>query len=79
MWGALFDERTSLQFTPTIAYGPCQNNHSEAKSHRTHDHILLSHLRLPQPGRPGPRIYIPGQWVPFSLPLATLRATMEVF
>jgi hypothetical protein len=29
------------------------------ESHRTHDHILLSHLRLPQPGGPGPRIYIP--------------------
>jgi hypothetical protein len=26
---------------------------------RTHGHILLSHLRLPQPGEPGPRIYIP--------------------
>jgi hypothetical protein len=23
-----------------------------SKSRRTHDHILLSHLRLPQPGRP---------------------------
>jgi hypothetical protein len=31
----------------------------ESKSHRTHGHILLSHLRLPQPGGPGPRIYIP--------------------
>jgi hypothetical protein len=30
-----------------------------SKSLRTHDHILLSHLRLPQPGGPGPRIYIP--------------------
>jgi hypothetical protein len=30
-----------------------------SKSHRTHAHILLSHLRLPQPGGPGPRIYIP--------------------
>jgi hypothetical protein len=29
------------------------------KSHRTHDHILLSYLRLHQPGGPGPRIYIP--------------------
>jgi hypothetical protein len=28
------------------------------KSSRTHDHILLSHLRLPQPGGPSPRIYI---------------------
>jgi hypothetical protein len=29
------------------------------KSRRTHDHILLSHMRLPQTGVPGPRIYIP--------------------
>jgi hypothetical protein len=48
-------------------------------SHRIHDHSLLSHLRLPEPGGPGPRIYIPGHWVPFSLPLTTRRATMEVF
>jgi hypothetical protein len=27
-------------------------------SRRTHDHILLFHLRLSQTGRPGPRIYI---------------------
>jgi hypothetical protein len=26
--------------------------------HRTHDHALLSHLRLPQPGGPGSHIYI---------------------
>jgi hypothetical protein len=30
-----------------------------SKSRRTHDHILLSHLRLSQPGGPGPCIYIP--------------------
>jgi hypothetical protein len=30
-----------------------------SKSRRTHDNILLSHLRLPQPGEPGSRIYIP--------------------
>jgi hypothetical protein len=30
-----------------------------SKSCRTHGHILLSDLRLPQPGVPGPRIYIP--------------------
>jgi hypothetical protein len=29
------------------------------ESHRTHNHILLSHLRLPRPGGSGPRIYIP--------------------
>jgi hypothetical protein len=50
-------------------------------SRRTHDHILLSHLRLPQPGGPGPRIHIPqeqggrytpGHWVPFSSLLTTI-------
>jgi hypothetical protein len=30
-----------------------------SKSRRTHGHILLSHLRLPQLGGPGSRIYIP--------------------
>jgi hypothetical protein len=31
-----------------------------SESYGTHDHILMSHdLILPQPGRPGPRIYIP--------------------
>jgi hypothetical protein len=30
-----------------------------SKSRRTRDHIFLSHLRLPQPGGPGSRIYIP--------------------
>jgi hypothetical protein len=30
-----------------------------SKSRRTHGHILLSHLRLSQPGGPGSRIYIP--------------------
>jgi predicted PurR-regulated permease PerM len=29
------------------------------ESRRTHNHTLLSHLRLSQPGGPGPRIYIP--------------------
>jgi hypothetical protein len=30
-----------------------------SKARRTYDYILLSHPRLLQPGRPGPRIYIP--------------------
>jgi hypothetical protein len=30
-----------------------------SKSRRTQGHTLLSHLRLPKPGRPGSRIYIP--------------------
>jgi hypothetical protein len=50
-------------------------------SHRTHYHILLSHLRLPQPGGQGLRInipsgtgwpsYTPGHWVLYSSPLTT--------
>jgi hypothetical protein len=52
-----------------------------SKSRRSHSHILLSHLRLPQPGGPGPSIYIPqeqgspvispppGHWFPFLWPL----------
>jgi hypothetical protein len=30
-----------------------------SESRKTRNHTLLSHLRLPQPGRPGSRIYIP--------------------
>jgi hypothetical protein len=30
-----------------------------SESRRTRNHTLLSHLRLPQPGRPGSLIYIP--------------------
>jgi hypothetical protein len=57
MWGTLSDERMvcTLQFLLGIARAVTLGS----KSLRTHDHILLSHLRLPQPGGPGPRIYIP--------------------
>jgi hypothetical protein len=62
----------------------------ESESRGTQDHILMSQFfRLPQPGGPGPRIYIPqerglpnytpGHWVPFSLPLTIRRAKVEVF
>jgi hypothetical protein len=54
-----------------------------SKSRRNHGHILLSHPRVPQPGGPGPRIYIPqeqggpvippGHWVPFLSRLMTGR------
>jgi hypothetical protein len=40
-----------LGLTRSVTLGP--------KSRRTHDHTLLSHLRLPQPGGPGPRNNIP--------------------
>jgi hypothetical protein len=54
-----------------------------SKSRRTHGHILLSPMRLPQPGGPGSRIYIPqeqgvpvippGTGFPFLSPLTTRR------
>jgi hypothetical protein len=52
---ALSDERTGLLrfllgFATAVTLGP--------KSRRTHGHTLLSHLRLPQPGGPGPHNYI---------------------
>jgi hypothetical protein len=59
MSGTLSDERMGLLFTSTIASGPCQSLTLGSRSHRTHDYILLSHLRLPQLGGPGPHIYIP--------------------
>jgi hypothetical protein len=80
MWGALSDDRMDLYFTRTIASGPCQ---SSPKSRSTHNHILLSHLRLQvpifiSPGTGWPS-YISGHWVPFLSPLTILRATVEVF
>jgi hypothetical protein len=52
-------------------------------------HFTDSDSRLPQPGGPGPCIYIlpgtgwpsytPRHWVPFLPPLTTRRATVEVF
>jgi hypothetical protein len=55
--GALSEERMDLQFTRTIASRPCQSSRSRVPQNS--DHILLSHLTLPQPGGPGSRIYIP--------------------
>jgi hypothetical protein len=53
MWGALSDEKSSLYFSVCAAF-------LRSESHGTHEHILLSlFLRLPQPGGPGPCIYIP--------------------
>jgi hypothetical protein len=36
-----------------------------SKSSRIDDHILLSHLGLPQPGGPGPHIYIPHSFIQY--------------
>jgi hypothetical protein len=43
----------------TIASGPCHSSQPRVHVQQNSGHILLSHLRLPQPGEPGSRIYIP--------------------
>jgi hypothetical protein len=55
---ALSDERTSLSFT--IAAGPRQRGHSQVRVPRySRPYFTVSDSRLPQPGGPGPRMYIP--------------------
>jgi hypothetical protein len=54
----LSDERMGLSF-PT-AVGPRQRSHSQVRVKRgSGPNFTVSDSRLPQPGRPGPRIYIP--------------------
>jgi hypothetical protein len=58
LWCALSDERTGLPFT--IAAGPRQRSHSWIRVPRhSWPYFTVSDSRLPQPGRTGPRIYIP--------------------
>jgi hypothetical protein len=58
MWGALSEERTGLSFT--IAAGPCQRNHSCVRvTWDSWPYFTFSDSRLPQPGGPGSRIYVP--------------------
>jgi hypothetical protein len=56
---ALSDERAGLQLTVQLLLGLASAVTLGPKSSSTHGHILLSHLRLPQPGMPGSCIYIP--------------------
>jgi hypothetical protein len=57
-WGALSDERMGLSFT--IAAGPCQRSHSRDRvPPDSRPYFSASGSRLPQPGGPGPCIYIP--------------------
>jgi hypothetical protein len=54
----LSDERMGLSFT--IAAGSRQRSHSQIRAPRdSWPYFTLSDSRLPQPGGPGPRIYIP--------------------
>jgi hypothetical protein len=62
MWGALSDERTGLPFT--IAAGPRQRSHSWVQVPRdSWPYFTVSDSRLPQPGGPGSRNYIPQEQV----------------
>jgi hypothetical protein len=73
-----------------IAAGPRQSSHSRVRVSRdSWSYFTVSDSRLPQPGRPGSRIYNPQEqggpaipprhWVPFSPPPTTRRTAVEVF
>jgi hypothetical protein len=49
-----------------------------SESRRTREHTLLSHLRLPQPGGPGPRIYIPQEHDGPAMPPRALGSLYDV-
>jgi hypothetical protein len=57
-WRALLDGRSGLPFT--FASGPHQASHSWLWVQRV-SWLTVSDSKLPQPGGPGPRIYIPHQ------------------
>jgi hypothetical protein len=58
MWGALSHERRGLSFK--TAAGPGLRSHCRVRvSLDSWPHFTVSDSRLPKPGRPGPRIYIP--------------------
>jgi hypothetical protein len=73
----------------TIAAGLRQRSHCQVESRRAHDQILLSQIRdspklesqVPVNISPRNRVahLYPRQWVPFSSPPTTRRATVEVF
>jgi hypothetical protein len=58
MWSAVSDERKHLSFT--IAVGPRQHSNSWVRVSRdSWPYFTVTDSRLPQPGGPGSRIYIP--------------------
>jgi hypothetical protein len=68
MWGAFSDERTGLSYT--IAAGPRQRSHSWIWIPLdSWPCLIVSDLKLRQPGGPGPRVYInQAQGGPLILP-----------
>jgi hypothetical protein len=88
MWGAFPDEGTGLPFT--ISACPRQRSHSRVWVPRdSWPYFTVSESRLPQPGGPGPRIFIPqdqsgpvippGTGFPFPHLLRLAGLQMEVF
>jgi hypothetical protein len=70
MWGALSDERTGLSFA--TAADPRQRSHSQVRVPRdSWPYFTTSNSRLPQPGEPGPRIYIPQEQGGTAIPPGT--------
>jgi hypothetical protein len=60
-----------------LLLGPARAVTLGSKSRRTHGHILLSHLRLPQLGGLGPRIHIPHEQGSPVLPLSPLTTRRD--
>jgi hypothetical protein len=72
----LSDERMGLEFTRTIASGPCQSNHSWVQvPQNSRPYFTFSYETLPTWKARSPYLYLPGtgwpsytlgHWVPFS-------------
>jgi hypothetical protein len=88
-WGTSMTRGWVCNLLVQLLLGLCQNSHSRVEVPQNSRPILPSHLRLPQPGGPGPRIYIPqeqgglvippGTGLPLLSPLTTRRTMVEVF
>jgi hypothetical protein len=58
LWSVHYDDRTGLSFT--ISAGSRQRSHSQIRVQQySSPYVPVSDSRLPQPGGPGPLIYIP--------------------
>jgi hypothetical protein len=58
VWRPLWREDGSIIYSCNCFWALPEQALSGPSPRRTHDHILLSHLRLPQPWGPGPCIHI---------------------
>jgi hypothetical protein len=63
LWGTLPDKGWICNLLVQLLLSLVSAVTVGSKSHKTHHHVLLSHLGLPQPGGPDPCIYIPQEQV----------------